>query len=562
RHQAGSGGTLHAPLTTAASPTAPATTAPNVGESSTLTIASGLQAAISDNFNPFDASSPLSKMGVIPFVYEPLLLYDELEVNQYYPWLAESWAFSTSGETISFYLRPGVSWADGSPFTASDVAYTFDLLKDYPGINRTGLPIVSATASNPTTFTLTLSQPGYAYLYDIARVPIVKDGFAQGIDPAGYVQPRPDGTGPYALASLHDLTRQQITLTARANYWQPGEPTIRQLVFPAYADVEDIALAFRSGKLDWAGEPMPYIQSAFSGAVNAENNYWSPPVDCITLIPNLTRYPLNLLAVRRAVSAAVDRSLVSTMAEGGYEQAATSSSGLVLPTDVQYLGVGNTNDLRASGNPTLARQIMHEAGFHIGRDGYWTNPSGLKVAFTVEDPVGTDYYTAAALVAQQLDRSGFDVTAEAVARSQWTADLTTGDFDATVRWSSTGPTPFYMYQNWLDPSLVSGGHANGGDFERFDTTTAHADATTATSALALYMDNPPDSTAASSAMRSLAGIVSRYLPVIPLLYGVAWGEFSTARATGWPDDTDPYEPAQPLGPFDEYTVLQLSPTSP
>ena len=45
-------------------------------------------------------------MGVPWFIYEPLLEYNELQVDQYYPWLAESWSISTSGETITFDLRP------------------------------------------------------------------------------------------------------------------------------------------------------------------------------------------------------------------------------------------------------------------------------------------------------------------------------------------------------------------------------------------------------------------------------------------------------------------------
>ena len=80
-----------------------------------------------------------------------------------------------------------------------------------------------------------------------------------------------------------------------------------------------------------------------------------------------------------------------------------------------------------------------------------------------------------------------------------------------------------------------------------------------TKALQQYVDNPSDSAPAQTAVKAIATVVSNQLPVIPLMYGVAWAEFSTRRATGWPNAQNPYEPAQPLPPFAEYTVLQLSP---
>ena len=70
-----------------------------------------------------------------------------------------------------------------------------------------------------------------------------------------------------------------------------------------------------------------------------------------------------------------------------------------------------------------------------------------------------------------------------------------------------------------------------------------------------------DSTEAARAIRALGRIVSQQLPVLPLMYGVAWAEFSTRHASGWPNGQDAYEPATPTAPFAEYTVLQLGPPS-
>ncbi len=195
--------TTTVPATTT-TPPRPTTTTPAPGASS-LTVEPAIEPRLTDDFNPFDTASVLGRMGVPSFIYEPLIEFNELQVEQYYPWLAESWALSTSGQTITFNLRPGVTWDDGSPFSATDVAYTFNLVKANPGLGY-DLPIVSAIATSPMTFTLTLSQPGYSLLYKIAQVPIVKNGYAGDVAPRSYVDTHPDGTGPYYLAHPGDAS--------------------------------------------------------------------------------------------------------------------------------------------------------------------------------------------------------------------------------------------------------------------------------------------------------------------------------------------------------------------
>ena len=80
-------------------------------------------------------------------------------------------------------------------------------------------------------------------------------------------------------------------------------------------------------------------------------------------------------------------------------------------------------------------------------------------------------------------------------------------------------------------------------------------------ALDQYTDYPSDSTQAARAIQALGRVVSDQVLVVPVMYGVAWAEFSTRHASGWPNGQDAYEPATPAAPFAEYTVLQLGPPS-
>jgi peptide/nickel transport system substrate-binding protein len=515
-------------------------------------------AQLDGNFNPFDTASPLAQMGVPSYIYEPLVQCDELQANEYYPWLAQSWSFSSSGETLTFNLRPGVRWDDGSAFTATDVAYTFNLVRENPVLGRQ-IPIVSAVATNPRTFTLTLSRPGYEYLFDIAKVPIVKAGFAAGHNPASYVDKSPDGTGPYVVAQPSDLSRSRVVLTARSRYWQ-GPPGVHQLVFPTYKDQTAVRAALAAGTLDWAS-----VGSAPSGATpakGAQPHYWAPPVQCISLELNLEKPPEGQLAYRQAVSDAIDRQAVSSSATGGADPPATSLSGLLLPADKAFLVPSDTADVPVSGTPASAKRIMLRAGYRVGAGGRWAGSAGPLPSLSIEDPVGTPLAAAAGVVAAQLRAAGFDATAVPVTTARWYADLEKGTYDASIVPSWEGPPPYYAFEGWLDTSLLSKGKAKGGDYERLSTATDRSVTAAARKDLAALEDNPPGTPGEVAVGKALGRLVAENLPVVPLMYGVAGGAYSTRHFTGWPSQQDPYEPAVAKGPYAEYTVLQLSPVAP
>jgi len=522
-----------------------------------LVIVAAPEPRLPDNFNPFAVTSSLYATGAPFYIYEPLVQYNELQDGQYYPWLAKSWAFSSSGDTVTFELRSGARWDDGSPFSAADVAYTFNLLKQYPDL-ASPLPIVSAVATTRLTFTLTLSRPAYSYLYYIAKVPIVKVGFAAHHDPLTYVDRAPDGTGPYVLAKASDATSSRVVLSARRSYWQ-GEPPVPKLVFPAYPDQAAVEKAFASGKVDWASF---YPGNSQPGGRSARGTgYWFPPVNVVAFELNLAKHPEDQLGFREAVSDALDRTRLSTSATAGMEPPATSLSGLVLPRDASYLTAKDTRDVAAHADPARSAALMRALGYKRGARGYWTNQAGEIPVLGIQDPAGTLLGSLAGSVAAQLRAAGFPAKANLVSLGRWQSDLATGSFDSSLVAGARGPSPFYEFRGWLDASLVSHGLARGGDYEHLDASTDPSLAALASRELAAYQASPPGTAGEDSSLAALGNLVATYLPVVPLLYGVAWGEHSTARWAGWPTGSGPYEPPDPEGPYAEYTVLQLSPSS-
>ena len=173
------------------------------GGSSVLTVESSQQNAITQNFNPYIQSSAATLLGATSLMYEPLLQANAIKPGQYYDWLATGYTWSNGGKSITFTIRPGVKWSNGTPMTAADVAFTFNMLKQYPDANNTGLAVGSASSSG-NQVTINFATPQYANLQNIAgQTYIVPESIWSKVgDPGKYTDPNPVGTGPYTVSQF------------------------------------------------------------------------------------------------------------------------------------------------------------------------------------------------------------------------------------------------------------------------------------------------------------------------------------------------------------------------
>jgi peptide/nickel transport system substrate-binding protein len=226
----------------------------------------------------------------------------------------------------------------------------------------------------------------------------------------------------------------------------------------------------------------------------------------------------------------------------------------MLPANSAYQDPALANNLPPTGDATKVASTLQADGW-AKVNGKWTK-NGKTLAFKISDPIPySDYYTADQLIAHQLNALGFDVTVDGIGNpSVWAEDVTNGTFDTTIRWSNQGPTPYVFYSGWLDNRLSAPvGKPATGDFGRFSDNAAQA-------ALLQY-EGTGDAGAQKEAITKLQTIMTSQVPVVPLLYGGAWAEFSTRNYTGWPSASNPYMTPVPNTPYLEYTVLQLKPKS-
>ena len=84
--------------------------------------------------------------------------------------IATAWTWGAGNKSLTFTIRQGVKWSDGTPMTAADVAYTFNLLKKNSALDLTGAWSVlsSVTAPGPNTVTMNFSTVAVPYFYYLA----------------------------------------------------------------------------------------------------------------------------------------------------------------------------------------------------------------------------------------------------------------------------------------------------------------------------------------------------------------------------------------------------------
>jgi peptide/nickel transport system substrate-binding protein len=157
-------------------------------------------------------------------IYEPMLIYNTM-TSELVPWLATAWEFSEDNAIITFTLRDGVTWSDGTPFTSKDVKFTFDLLAEHEGLAGTEgirgvLPfIASVEAPDDLTVAFTFNQVYTPGLYDVGEQMIVPEHIWNDVDdPVTFTNENPIGTGPFT--EIGAFQPQYYEILKNPNYWQ------------------------------------------------------------------------------------------------------------------------------------------------------------------------------------------------------------------------------------------------------------------------------------------------------------------------------------------------------
>ena len=521
------------------------------GPSGTLTISNEQGTLWTCSFNPFNPSN-LAQGVTFGQVYEPLAFVNTLESGKASPWLATAWAWSNGNKTLTFTIRNGVKWNDGTPMTAADVAFTFNLMKKFPTLDlNSSWSVLSSVTQQGNQVVMTFKSAAVPYFYYIAdQTPIVPQHIWSTIaNPVSYADAKPVGTGAFMV---NPCSAQNITYVANPHYWQPGEPKVAKVLYPAFTSNDPANTYLATGQAQWGSQFIPNINSFYTSK-SPDNHYWFPPIANVTLIPNLTVPGLNNVAVRQAMAYAIDRNKVSQIGEYGYEPPA-NQTGIVTPTFSSWEDTSAASQYNYTYNPAKAKQVLTSAGFKMGSNGIFASPSGKPLSFSVINIGGySDWVASMQVIQQDLKAVGIQITSDNLSQNDFLSRLYNGDYQLAYNNQQGGPSPYYEYRQWLySANSAPIGKQASSNWERYSNP--------ATDALINQYATITSQAQQQQIVDQLQQVLLKDVPFIPVTEEVAWYQYNTAKFSGWVTQSNPYAvPAAYFYPDMGQVLLHLAP---
>ena len=420
-------------------------------------------------------STSMPMMGV----FNNLAVYDQHVAQNslatIVPDLATSWSWSEDGTALTFQLRDGVRWHDGTPFTARDVKCTWELLLGTgPAKLRTNprkfwwqnVERVTADGDRTATFHLKRPQP--------ALIALIASGYAPVYPchvPPAEMRQHPIGTGPFKFVEYKP--NQGIKLVRNPDYWKPGRPYLDGIDYTIIGNRSTAILGFVSGKFDltWPYDvAIPLIRDLEAQApkaicevtpLNASRNF-----DINPAVP-----PFDNPDLRLAMALSLDRkAFVDILGEGQGD-----IGGAMLPPPAGVWGL--TPEMLAplpgygpdiAKNRGQARAIMEKLGY--GPD------NRLKIKLSSRNiPIARD---PAILLIDQLKTIYIEGELDLVDTALWFPRMMRRDYTVALGLGASGvdDPDQQFYQNYACGSALNvTGYCNRAMEQLFDRQSVEAD---------------------------------------------------------------------------------------
>ena len=483
-----------------------------------------------ENFNPFLPTTRV--FSAQDFVFEPLVIFNVMQGGKPEFRLATDFTYSDDLKNVTIKLRDAVKWSDGESFDADDLAFTFNLLKQYPQLDLQAIwtQIDGFEVIDPLTIRFDFKEPSSGVIYDLVRVYVVPEHIWSKVeDPTTFTNPKPVGSGP--MTDIRRFTPQEFLQCRNPNYWDAESLHIDCMRFPQLANNDQVLTAAARGELDWFGSFLPDIERTYVGVDPEHHAYWFPAGSAVMFSLNFetthegNREAINDVNFRRAFSMAMDRQAMVDIAGYGYPTINEYPSGLGAAFDTW-----NVPELEAEFgeytrfNLDEAKVILQDAGYaDTNGDGFLETPSGKPIEFSILAPSGyTDWVNTSQLAVEGLAELGINAGLSTLEVPAWTDLLMRGSFDVSINSIHVGVTPHQTYSLALasrniGTNRTAAAHYRNSELDDLLDT--------------FYQTNEKDEQFAI--MSDVQRIVAKDLPFVAVFNNPLWFEYNTKRFTGW-----------------------------
>ncbi|MCC6153183.1 MAG: peptide-binding protein [Candidatus Hydrogenedentes bacterium] len=414
--------------------------------------------------NPILDLGDASSQYICNLIFDPLLEVDNktLELK---PKAAESWSVSDDHLTYTFVLRKDIKFSDGTPLTANDYKFTYDLIKDPKNdtaATRSYLvDVVSVEVVNDYEIKFTCAKPYFKHVYMLSSIQAMpRHVYSNGEFNKHPNNRNPIGSGPYKFESWD--TGQQITLARNEQYWDK-KPQILKHVFKIITDDNAAFQVLERGELDTANQIPPDIWVGRANSPQFTQQFTkltpqSPIPGYMSRVGyigwNMRKPQFDDKRVRTALTLLLDRQLILDKVYMGLGEVV---SGDCFPGEPEY----DKNIKPLPFDPAAASKLLEEAGWiDADKDGV-RERNGVRLEFELTFASAVpEYERFATYYQEELTRAGIKMTPRPMEWAAFQERVQNRTFDACMlAWITT---PFYdPYQLWHSSQAEKGSNYPG-----------------------------------------------------------------------------------------------------
>lgn len=534
----------------------------------TLIMTETAEAVIFDSFNPFIPMGWQGSYGEDQCLVEQFFYINYATGERIY-WLITRYEFSQDFKTWTFYIRRGVTWNDGTPFTSKDVAFTVNMLKANPALyGHTFYNEWVESVSTPDDYTVVfhLTKPSPLFhmnLGGFAGQVWVPEHIWKDKDPTTFKNNPPVFTGPYKL--LRAVPEKKMFIWVRRDdYWAKDLgyfPEPKYIIWKESSATDVEAVEVIRNQIDHAHR-VTYSCPLLVQLSEANKNitlagFWDPCPRGVWI--NCAKYPLSLPEVRWAISYCINREKLSKIIWTPFETIPAVYPWSVYAHLTPFAYPDVLEKYAITYDPAKAEKILDDLGFRKGSDGIRVTPNGTRLSYEIITPayVGGPEYTIAFDLAQELTKIGIEAKVKTLPWATFDELTATGQFDLTSHWlCGAWNDPRELYEMFHSKYIVPVGvRTMAGSWVRlkdpeFDSVIDQLNAL-----------SPEDPNAVPIYKKGLE-IYMRDLPAIPVVQTIYVMDFSNTYWTGWPTEDNMY--IQPFTWWRSFlfVIFKLKPVQP